>query len=231
MDLHAANDGTVAVSGSRSAIAAMRALGGTPIYTEYVNGGHVIWTAAYATPLFFDWVMAQSRGAISNVPPFVTINSPGVQPVYATAGGSLSLAGIAGDNTAKISQVTWTNNRGGSGAATGTNNWTIPVVNLQTGANRITVLATGTSWILGYGGVTTFSDVINVNRAAVPVLSVTRTNGSVRVTWTGGAAPFSLDSSTNLGSGVWQTAAMGTNNSATLPATGESQSYFRVRSQ
>lgn len=229
-DFHATNDTTVAVSGSRNVMAAMRALGGTPIYTEYANGGHVIWTAAYATPLLFDWVMAQKRGAISNVPPFVTINSPSAQPVYATAGSAVSLAGVGADATAKISQITWTNNRGGSGIATGTNTWSIPVINLQTGTNLLTVLATGTAWVSGYGGTTTFSDVVRVSRVALPVVSVVRTNGFVQVAWTGGAAPFSLDSSTNLGSGLWETTAMGTNNSAGFVADG-SQIYFRVRSQ
>jgi predicted esterase len=229
-DFHASNDGTVNVSGSRNAIAAMRALGGTPVYTEYAGGGHVIWTSAYATPLLFDWVMAQKRGAVSNVPPFVTINSPSDQTVYATAGSAISLAGIAGDATTKITQIAWTNNRGGSGSATGTNNWSVPVINLQTGTNILTAQATGTAWVLGYGGTTTFSDVIRVSRVAPPVVSVVRTNGFIRVAWSGGVAPFALDSSTNLDSGVWDTSAMGTNSSAILTAD-QPQLYFRVRSQ
>jgi hypothetical protein len=37
--------------------------------------------------------------------------------------------------------VSWVSDRGGSGTATGTTNWSIPVVGLQVGNNVITVTA------------------------------------------------------------------------------------------
>ena len=229
-DFHAADDPTVNVSNSRNLIGAIRNLGGTPVYTEYAAGGHVIWSASYATPLLFDWMMAQKRGALTNVPPFVAIHSPGDQPSHATARSVVSLAGIAGDATARVSRIAWANNRGGSGTATGTNSWSVPTAALQPGANLITVAATGTAWVLAYGGSTTFSDVIQIQRTLLPVLSVTRTNGLAKISWAGGAAPYSLERSTNVASGTWETILTINTNSAGVP-TDQTGAYFRVGSQ
>ena len=228
-NFHAADDGTVSVSGSRNAITGMRSLGGTPIYTEYAQGGHVIWSSAYATPLLFDWVMAQKRGVVTNAPPFVIINSPSNQTNYSTAGSTVFIAGTT-DSSAGITNITWTNNRAGSGTAIGTSNWSIPSVNLQSGTNLLTVLATALAEVLGYGGTTTFSDTIKINRVTLPVLAVTRTNGSVRITWTGGAPPYSIQMTTNLSSGLWEAIPMDTTNSATW-LMDQPETFFRVLSQ
>jgi poly(3-hydroxybutyrate) depolymerase len=229
-NFHAADDPAVAVSNSRNLIGGIRNSGGTPVYTEYASGGHVIWSASYATPLLFDWMMAQKRGVPTNVPPFVTIKSPADQPFHATARSAVLLAGTAGDSTARVSQIAWANNRGGSGTATGTNSWSVPTVALQPGANLITLMATGTAWVLAYGGNTTFSDVIQIQRTALPVLSVARTNGFAKISWAGGAAPYSLERSTNVASGTWETILTTNTNSAGVP-TDQTGAHFRVRSQ
>jgi len=41
-----------------------------------------------------------------------------------------------------VTSVTWVNDRGGSGTASGTDNWSVGSVALQLGANQITVTAT-----------------------------------------------------------------------------------------
>jgi acetyl esterase/lipase len=120
-NFHAADDTTVSIANSRNLIGGIRNLGGMPIYTEFATGGHVIWSAAYATPLLYDWLIAQKRGSVTNLPPFVTITAPSDQPYVFTTNSATSLGGIAGDATTLISQITWTNSRGGSGLATGTN--------------------------------------------------------------------------------------------------------------
>ena len=229
-NFHAADDATVAVSNSRDLIGAIRNLGGTPVYTEYASGGHVIWSASYATPLLFDWMMAQKRGATTNVPPFVTIHSPSDQPTHVTARSTVSLTGIAGDATVGISRITWANNRGGNGTATGTNIWSVPTVPLQNGGNLITIMATGTAWVLAYAGNTTFSDAIQIRRTASPILSVTRTNGFAQISWVGGAAPYSLERSTNIASATWETILTTSTNSAGVQ-TDQTGAYFRVGSQ
>ena len=65
---HSADDSVVPVSGSRDMIAAIRALGGHPKYTEYSDLGHGCWLAPYTimgnpspTPDFFSWLFAQRK--------------------------------------------------------------------------------------------------------------------------------------------------------------------------
>src|SRR2546421_2924333 len=69
--------------------------------------------------------------------PTVTITTPTASPTYGTSLSSLSLGGTASGAT----QVMWANNRGGSGAATGTTNLTASGIGLQAGANVLTVTA------------------------------------------------------------------------------------------
>lgn len=72
------------------------------------------------------------------------------------------MAGIAADETS-LNSVTWVNNRGGSGTATGTTSWSIPTVTLQSGVNVITVTA-----VDGSGNMTV--DTLTVTyRVLVPV--------------------------------------------------------------
>ncbi|MBU6400337.1 MAG: hypothetical protein KGS61_08465, partial [Verrucomicrobia bacterium] len=73
-------------------------------------------------------------------PPVVTITSPTRGPVFASAGTSVDLSGTAVDNVG-VTQITWTNNRGGSGAASGTPVWTATGLPIQVGTNVITVTA------------------------------------------------------------------------------------------
>jgi predicted peptidase len=60
-DFHGAKDTTVPVSASREMIAAIKAAGGHPHYTEYPNATHVIWTNAYSTLAFLHWFFSQRR--------------------------------------------------------------------------------------------------------------------------------------------------------------------------
>ena len=61
-----------AMVGSRAVVRALRAMGGTPRYTEYPNEMHVIWHHAYATGELLPWILSQRlRGApcdFSNLP-------------------------------------------------------------------------------------------------------------------------------------------------------------------
>ena len=52
----------------------------------------------------------------------------------------LTLTGTAADNVG-VTQVTWSNDRGGSGTATGTTSWSASGIVLQTGVNVLTVTA------------------------------------------------------------------------------------------
>src|SRR3990172_2621461 len=77
---------------------------------------------------------------VDTTPPTVTITSPTSYPTYTSGNGLLTLGGTASDNVG-VAQVTWTNDRGGSGTATGTTIWTASGIPLQLGTTIFTVTA------------------------------------------------------------------------------------------
>lgn len=76
-------------------------------------------------------------GAGDSTPPTVSIATPSGNATV-TAPNYTAMAGTAADNTG-VTAVLWSNNRGGSGTATGTTSWAIPVITLLSGDNIITV--------------------------------------------------------------------------------------------
>jgi len=76
--------------------------------------------------------------------PTIAITSPTVSSGYSTKISSVALSGTATDDYG-VGSITWTNDRGGSGTATGTTDWTILTINLQAGDNVITVVAMDTA--------------------------------------------------------------------------------------
>jgi len=81
------------------------------------------------------------NGLVDLTAPTVTITSPTSSPTYPTDLATLSLGGTASDDTA-VSSVSWSNDRGGQGTASGTDNWSVASITLQSGSNQITVTAT-----------------------------------------------------------------------------------------
>jgi hypothetical protein len=84
----------------------------------------------------------------NTTPPSLTILSPATNNV-STSDSSLIVGGTAQDNIG-VAAVTWSSSNGGSGTATGTNNWTTPAIPLYVGATTITIRASdaagNTSW-------------------------------------------------------------------------------------
>ena len=58
---HGAKDTTVDPSGSKDMVDALKAAGGDPKFTLYPDAGHDSWTATYANPDFWDWLLKQRR--------------------------------------------------------------------------------------------------------------------------------------------------------------------------
>jgi predicted peptidase len=58
---HGDGDQAVPVRGSRQMIAALRAAGGNPRYTEVAGRGHDVWTVAYRDPAVVRWLLSQRR--------------------------------------------------------------------------------------------------------------------------------------------------------------------------
>ncbi len=73
-------------------------------------------------------------------PPLVQIGSPTIDSVLTVASAAVTLGGSASDNVG-VTQVSWSNNRGGSGAAGGTTTWSAVGIPLQVGLNVITITA------------------------------------------------------------------------------------------
>jgi predicted peptidase len=62
---HGSADATVPVSQSQAMVAALKAAGGNPLYTEIPGGGHNIWDITYADGVIqqyglYDWMFAQT---------------------------------------------------------------------------------------------------------------------------------------------------------------------------
>ncbi len=72
--------------------------------------------------------------------PTVSITSPTSNLTHSTGSSPLALGGAASDNVG-VTQVTWANDRGGSGTASGTTSWTASGIVLQAGTNLLTVTA------------------------------------------------------------------------------------------
>ncbi len=58
---HGDQDQAVKVGRSREMIDSLKALGATPIYTEYPGVGHDSWTASYSNPKLYSWLFAQKK--------------------------------------------------------------------------------------------------------------------------------------------------------------------------
>lgn len=74
------------------------------------------------------------------ISPSVQILTPTTNDRWSKQSNSIGISGSADDNIA-VTSVTWSNNLGGSGTATGTTSWVIPSITLYAGDNIITVTA------------------------------------------------------------------------------------------
>jgi hypothetical protein len=72
--------------------------------------------------------------------PAVTITSPTSNSSYTASSSRLTISGTASDNVG-VTQVSWVTDRGASGTASGTTNWTASDILLQSGTNNVTVTA------------------------------------------------------------------------------------------
>ncbi len=142
----------------------------------------------------FSWNVA----AGDTTAPTISITAPTTSTTYATSSATLNVSGTAADAVG-VTQVSWSNDRGGSGAATGTTSWSITGVTLQSGANVITVTARDAAN-------NTSTDSLTVTYTAAdttaPVVSIT-TPTSV-ATFTTSATPVTVGGTASDAVGVTQ---------------------------
>jgi lysophospholipase L1-like esterase/dienelactone hydrolase len=61
---HGMKDPTVPVVRSQEMVAALKAAGGQPLYSEYPYVSHDSWSTAYGEPMLLPWMFAQRRGQV-----------------------------------------------------------------------------------------------------------------------------------------------------------------------
>jgi Bacterial Ig domain len=91
--------------------------------------------------------------ALDTTAPTITITSPTSNSTFSTGNATVALGGTASDASG-VAQVTWTNNRGGSGTASGTTAWTAPGISLLPGQTVFTVRAHDTAGNTGTDSLT-----------------------------------------------------------------------------
>lgn len=156
---HGANDTS---RNPAAAIAAIRAAGGDPLYTEYTGQGHGISVQSYATPKLFDWVIAQRRGRELRLPdPSVRIDTPTSLSQWQTNASTINLAGTAGPSDAAISSLKWISGSN-SGVLSTSGSWQAAAVPLVNGINHVRIQASGTDYHPTWTGRTEFSDTLHV---------------------------------------------------------------------
>lgn len=101
-------------------------------------------------------------------PPVVTITAPTSDPSLTTSGAAINLGGTAQDASG-IKSVTWKNDRGGNGTATGTANWQVNGIGLLTGVNVLTISAEDNAGNIG-------TDALTVTYAPPPIVTIAATD-------------------------------------------------------
>jgi len=88
----------------------------------------------------FTWTVNAAAPTPDTTLPTVTITGPTSLSAFSTSSNAIPLSGTAVDNVG-VQQVSWVNDRGGSGTAAGTTSWNAGNITLVGGTNNITVTA------------------------------------------------------------------------------------------
>ena len=97
-------------------------------------------TGNYSETAYVSATPIASGPPSDTIDPTVTITQPISGSTYSTDQSSITLGGTASDNV-DVTSVTWQNDRGDNGTASGTTIWTISNISLQEGDNVISVTA------------------------------------------------------------------------------------------
>jgi Bacterial Ig domain len=128
--------------------------------------------------------------AADTIAPSIAITAPTSASTFVATGSSLALGGTASDNVG-VTQVTWTNNRGGNGTAAGTTSWSAGAIALQAGTNIITVTARDAA-----GNTKQATLTVSLSDTTPPTVAVTGPASSATVT---GTVTVSASASDNVG--------------------------------
>ncbi|PYN76960.1 MAG: hypothetical protein DMD96_24525 [Candidatus Rokuibacteriota bacterium] len=130
--------------------------------------------------------------------PTVGITTPTSAATYTTNTSPLALGGSAADNVG-VTQVSWANDRGGNGTASGTTTWSVPSIALQPGSNVLTITARDAA---NNTAAATLTVTYTAPDTTAPTVSITTpTSGS---TFSTNATPLTLGGSAADNVGVTQ---------------------------
>jgi hypothetical protein len=122
----------------------------------------------------------------SATPLAVNITSPTSNPTYITNSSPITLGGSLSGNTG-TTQVSWTNDRGGSGTCSGTTTWTCSGVALLSGLNSLIVTAQDSAFNSGSDILTYTYCTYTISPAGADIVGPGGT-GSVSVTTSSGCS-------------------------------------------
>ncbi len=112
---------------------------GDQMFNSGVAGAYLAGGKQFSQNYRWGGKYVEWRNLAGQTPINVTFTSPTAGAAYTTSGSPITISGtVSGQN---VTQVTWTTDHGGSGAATGTNTWSASSIALQSGSNLITVTA------------------------------------------------------------------------------------------
>ena len=170
--------------------------------------------------------------------PEIFITAPTSSPIVTNTTGTLNLSGTADDNLGlvqgAIAGVTWANNQGGGGNATGTTNWSVSGITLLPGTNILSLTATDTSGNSSNATLTVIYQTTNQNQTITfpaiadhtfgdpPIQLVAAASSGLPVSFSVVAGPAILSSSNVLtltGAGAVTLEADQAGNSGFNPAT------------
>ena len=119
-------------------------------------------------------------GSSDTTRPTVTITVPTGTGSYTAASSPLRVEGTAADNVG-VTQVTWANDRGGTGTADGTLSWTASAIALQPGTNVVTVTAADAA---GNTGTSKLTVTYTAQDTTPPTVAITSPAASANVAGT-----------------------------------------------
>jgi len=131
------------------------------------------------------------------VAPSISIATPTSNTTFATSLASLNIGGNASDGVG-VTQVTWSNSRGGNGTATGTTTWSVSNITLQSGDNILTVSARDAAGNIGTDTLT----VTYTPDTTAPVVTITGPTSNTTLTVT--STPLALSGTASDAVGVTQ---------------------------
>ena len=138
-------------------------------------------------------VLTVTYNAPDTTAPVVAIAQPTSASTFPATTATVNVSGTSSDAVG-VTQVTWANDRGGSGTAAGTTSWSVNGVALQSGANVITITARDAAGNTATDTLTiTFTAPLSVSNltANLAAPQLVGTPITFTATATNGTAPYS----------------------------------------